>query len=79
MMGFLKTAELFRNSWHLYRKYYSQKKNAEMWEQFVEEAEGLYEKYGKQPFAKEMIMAVICEIERIDKEQKHFTGGKHVS
>lgn len=40
-----------------------------MWERFVEEAEELYKKYGKQPFAREIIVAVISEVERIDKRQ----------
>ena len=40
-----------------------------MWERLIDEADGLYEKHGKQPFAKEMMVAVISEIERIDKGQ----------
>nr|WP_155885747.1 hypothetical protein [uncultured Schaedlerella sp.] len=60
---------MFRDSWGLYRKYYGQEKDREMWERLIEEADGLYAKYGKQPFAKEMIAAVISEVERIDKRQ----------
>lgn len=67
MMGFLEAAKLFSDSWRLYRKYYGQEKNRKMWEQLVEEAEALYGKYGKQPFAKEIMVAVVSEIERIDK------------
>lgn len=69
MMFFLEAARLFGDSWGLYRKYYGQEKNREMWERFVEEAEELYKKYGKQPFAREIIVAVISEVERIDKRQ----------
>ncbi len=69
MMFFLEAARLFGDSWGLYRKYYGQEKNREMWEQFVEEAKELYKKYGKQPFAREIIVAVISEVERIDKGQ----------
>lgn len=69
MIVFLEAARLFRDSWGLYRKYYGQEKDREMWERLIEEADGLYAKYGKQPFAKEMIAAVISEVERIDKGQ----------
>lgn len=69
MIVFLEAAGLFRDSWGLYRKYYGQEKDREMWERLIEEADGLYAKYGKQPFAKEMIAAVISEVERIDKGQ----------
>lgn len=69
MIVFLEAARLFRDSWGLYRMYYGQEKDREMWERLIEEADGLYAKYGKQPFAKEMIAAVISEVERIDKRQ----------
>lgn len=69
MMFFMGAAKLFQDSWKLYRKYYGKEKSEAMWNQLVEEAEGLYRKYGKQPFVREMIAAVISEVERIDKRQ----------
>lgn len=69
MMGFLQAAGLFRDSWKLYKKYFGQNKNREMWERLIKETEELYEKHAKQPFAKEMLVALISEIERIDKRQ----------
>lgn len=72
MMGFLEAAGLFRDSWRLYRKYYSQEKSKEMWNLLIEEAEGMYGKYRKQPFVREILVAVISEIERIDKRQSQI-------
>lgn len=67
MMKFLDAARLFRGCWELYRKYYGQSMNKELWEQFIAETEVLYQKCGKTDMAKELILAVINEIERIDK------------
>lgn len=69
MMSFLEAAGLFRDSWKLYKKYFGQDKDRGMWEKLIDEADGLYEKHGKQLFVKEMMVAVISEIERIDKGQ----------
>lgn len=67
MMGFLEAAGLFKDSWKLYKKYFGQDKDRKMWEKLIEEAEEVYGIHGKQPFAREMMAAVISEIERIDK------------
>lgn len=69
-MKFLDAARLFRGCWELYRKYYGQKMSKELWDQFVEETELLYQKFKKAPMAKELIMAVVNEIERIDKRER---------
>lgn len=69
MMVFMEAARLFQDSWKLYRKYYGEEKSEAVWNQLIEEAEGLHAKYGKQPFARELIAAVISEVERIDKRQ----------
>lgn len=69
MMGFLEAAGLFRDSWKLYKKYFGQDKDREMWERLIEETKEVYGIHGKQPFAREMMVAVISEIERIDKGQ----------
>lgn len=67
MMKFFDAAGLFRSCWVLYRSYYGQKMTKELWEELIEKADALYQKYQKERFAMEMIMAVINEIERMDK------------
>lgn len=52
----------------LYRKYYgNQKMSIGMWDQIREEANATYVKHGKNPFAKDLLLAVQYEIERMDK------------
>ncbi len=64
MMKFWEAAALFSDCWHLYRKYYGQELSEEMCEHFIEETSVLYGKYGKQKLAKDMLLAVINEVER---------------
>lgn len=68
MMLFTEAAGLFRDSWGLYRKYCGQDKSRAMWDRLIGEAEGLYGKYGKKPFARDIIVAVISEVERIGRQ-----------
>lgn len=66
-MNFLETAGLFTDCWHLYRKYYSKDLSDDTCKQFVDEIDLIYEKYKGQEFAKDIILAVIKEIEKTDK------------
>lgn len=65
MMKFLEAAGLFADCWDAYRKYYGKELNDDICEKFTGEMGLLYEKYGKQRLAKELILAVIGEIERV--------------
>ena len=67
MMNFLETARLFSDCWYLYKKYYGQEMEEEMWLALLDESRNFYEKYGRRFFAKEIIVALINEVERIDK------------
>lgn len=69
MMKFLEAAGLFADCWNVYRKYYGKELNDDICEKFIGEMELLYEKYEKQRLAKELILAVIGEIERVDDVQ----------
>lgn len=66
MMKFLEAAGLFADCWDVYRRYYGKELNDGICEQFTSEMGFLYEKHGKQRLAKELILAVIGEIERAD-------------
>ena len=69
-MKFFEAAELFKECWTLYRKYYgNQKMSTDLWDQVYEEANAAYVKHGKNPFAKDLLLAVQYEIERMDKRQ----------
>lgn len=65
MMKFLEAAGLFADCWDVYRRYYGKELNDDICEHFTNEMGLLYEKYGKQRLAKDLILAVIGEIERV--------------
>ena len=57
---------LFCDSWHLYRKYILSKLNEKVLDDFIQESEELFEKYAQDPFAKDLLLAVTNEIERME-------------
>lgn len=64
MMKFLEVADLFKDCWKLYRKYYGHRMSEALWEQCLQERSALYQKY-QTPMARELISAVISELERM--------------
>lgn len=67
MMGFLQTAQLFSEAWKLYRKFFNTDMSEADFDHMVKIMEMLYEKYKKQPLAKDLLLAVGSEIERKEK------------
>lgn len=72
IISFSEAGHMFSDVWHLYRKYAVQKLNDAEIDAFTEEARKIHEKY-KYPVVKEIVLAVIGEIER---SVKHFEGGE---
>ena len=66
IMGFTEAARMFRDAWNLYKKYAARKVDKAELEEFTCKVGAVYEKY-KTPFAKEIILAVVGEIERAAK------------
>lgn len=52
---------LFCDSWQLYRKYILKEKDLDG---FIQESGNLFQKYGQDPFAKDLLLAVTNEVER---------------
>ena len=67
MMAIRTAFQLFCDCWHLYRKYILRTANEEVLEQFKTDADQIYAKYRQEPMAKEMLLAVINEVERKEK------------
>lgn len=59
---------LFCDSWHLYRKYILSKLNEKDLDEFIQESEELFQKYERDPFAKDMLLAITNEIERMEEK-----------
>lgn len=67
MMAVRTAFHLFCDSWKLYRKYIiSELKNEEL-DDFIRESGELFQKYGQDPFAKDLLLAVTNEIERKER------------
>lgn len=69
MMAVRTAFQLFCDCWHLYRKYILRTANEGALEQFKKETEEIYTRYKQEPMAKEMLLAVIGEVER--KEERN--------
>ena len=59
--------QLFCDCWHLYRKYILKTANEEVLEGLKKKADKIFKKYDEKPLAKELLMAVLNEIERKEK------------
>lgn len=64
MMAVRTVFNLFRDSWYLYRKYIFIQLSDEELEHFIQESDEIFRKYGQDPFAKDLILAVTNEVER---------------
>lgn len=73
IMGFREVARMFGDIWSLYKGYAVRRSDETELEKFMDQVSAVYEKY-KAPFAKEILLAVVGEIERTvkfyDKREK---------
>ena len=60
---------LFCDSWYLYQKYILSKLNEKDLNEFIRESEELFQKYERDPFAKDMLLAIANEIERMEENR----------
>lgn len=61
--GFTEAVHLFQDIWSLYKRYAAKRLDGAELEKFVDNVSAIYEKY-KTPFAKEILLAMVGEIER---------------
>ena len=66
IMGFTEASRMFRDVWGFYRRYAVRELGESELEKFRDKVSEIYEKY-KTPFAKELLLAVVAEIERTAK------------
>lgn len=68
MMAVRTVFNLFCDSWQLYRKFILSKFGQKELDEFIQESGELFRKYGQDPFAKDMLLAVTNEIERKERQ-----------
>lgn len=61
--------DVYTDCWRFLRKYSEPDDSDAFWEQVVRESQKLYKKYGTE-FAKQEVVNVVNEIERICKKQR---------
>lgn len=64
MMAVRTVFKLFCDSWQLYRKYITSELKDKNLDDFIRESGELFQKYGQDPFAKDLLLAVTNEVER---------------
>lgn len=67
MMAIRTVFSLFCDSWNLYRKYILTELNEKDLDAFTEEVDKIFRKYDRTPIAKDLLLAVINEVERKEK------------
>lgn len=67
--------KIYNDSWMFFKKYYGIRQNDdEQWEQLVKDGDAVCEKYGNSKFVRELVLAVINELERLSKEVQGNAG-----
>lgn len=61
---------LWEKAWSFHKKWYSNKGSPEEWEQITTEAVDLYKRHQDEQFLKELLLAVLSELEREDRRKK---------
>lgn len=67
MMAIRTVFSLFCDSWHLYRKYILKDLGDKDLDEFIQESGEIFRKYKQSPFAKDMLLAVTNEIDRVER------------
>lgn len=65
--------DVWQETWRFHKKFYDNDGSDQTWEQIVNESSEIARKYEGKPqynFAKDLILAVISEIEREDKRRR---------
>ena len=72
--------DLWAKAWNFHKKYSNVSGTDEFWERLVNESGEIVKAYEGRPqhdFMKDLVLAVISEIERVDKQQRKQEGNKH--
>lgn len=62
--------EVYKSVLDLHRKYSKIENTERYWQSVIDDSERVFSKYGKSKFVKELLLAVINELERKAKESE---------
>lgn len=66
---------MWKEAWSFHKKWYTNKGGPEEWEQITTEAGDLYKQHQDEPFLKELLLAALNELERVDKQKRADNSG----
>ena len=64
MMAVRTVFNLFCDCWHLYRRYILRELNEKDLDEFIQESGEVFQKYERDPFARDLLLAVTNDVER---------------
>lgn len=70
MIGFKDAFSLFCDSWNLYRKFAVSDLGDKELQEFADQATAISQKYNEDKFARDIVLAVIDEVDRIEKVKR---------
>lgn len=70
MMAVRTAFNFFCDCWYLYRKYIPAELNEKAMDEFVEASQDIFRKYEQEPLAKDILLAISNEVDRISKQTK---------
>lgn len=62
--------EIYKDVLSFHRKYSKVGNTEQYWQSIIDDSERIFSKYGKSKFVKELLLAVISELERKAKESE---------
>lgn len=65
-----KEQQMFVDIWEHYKKFYRAEDTEEYWTEQIEACQELQEKYKNSKLAKDMLLAIVKELERKSKEEE---------
>lgn len=62
--------QVINEAWQIMKKYANEEFDNDIWDKFGVETDAVYKSHGKSEFSKDVLLAVINEIERLEKNEK---------
>lgn len=62
--------EVYKTIWNFHKKYGEVKNTEAYWDEVIEESKSIHKQYNKSKFVKDLLVAVVNELERKGKQNK---------
>ena len=62
--------EVYRDCWNFHKEHSKVLNSDEYWESVIDKSREIYKKYDNSKFVRDILIAIISELERIGEEEK---------